>query len=478
MPTVDELLDDVFEELDIDINPPPKPTPPAIDWIQDNFYLYDTGRLMSLYPCQRLPLELALSKDEAGNLNYNTILWSWPKKSAKSSVIAAVADYTAEHRMNGSIKLVANDLKQADSRVGYYLREAIKLGQAHDRRKGIHVTPSGYKIQYPNGSKVECVPIDPSGEAGGNDDMIVYSELWGWKSKAHQRMWSEMTLSPTKWGNSQRWIDTYAGITGESPILEQLYETGVKQGRQLDPTMMGGAEVYVNDAAKMLSVWVTKPMFPWQTPEYYAQEHGLLTDSEFDRIHGNKWANSQEVFIPTQWWEACQQPIPDLGRRGVVMGVDAANKDDSFAVVIVSKLDEDNVAVRYCKVWYPPKGGVIDFEEVEAEIVKLYDQFSIFEVAYDPKDLPSTAQRLGKRVKWREFPQVGARLVADKRLYDMIRDRHIHHSGEPDLKQHIQNADRKPEEDKLRIVKRHASDKIDAVVALSMAVDRIMHLNL
>jgi len=474
VPTLDELLDEAFDELDIDINPPPKPIPPAIDWIEKNFYLYDTGTLMSLYECQRRPLELALSRDENGSLKYNTILWSWPKKSAKSSVIAAVADYVAEHRMNGSVKLVANDLKQADSRVGYYLREAIKLGQAHDRRKGIQVTPSGYKIQYPNGAKIECVPIDPTGEAGGNDDMIVYSELWGWKSKAHQRMWTEMTLSPTKWGNSQRWIDTYAGITGESPILEQLYETGVQQGRRVWDDL----EVYVNDAAKMLAVWVTKPMFPWQTPEYYAQEHSLLTDSEFNRIHGNRFAASQETFIPDQWWEACQQPISDLGRRGVVLGVDAASKDDCFALVIVSREGQDKAAVRYCKIYVPEKGRVLDFEEIEAEIIRLYDQFYIVEVAYDQTQLVSMSQRLGKRVKWREFSQATARVVADKRLYDMIRDRNILHSGQPDLKGHIQNADRKPEDDKLRIVKRTADKKIDAVIALSMATDRVMKLNL
>jgi hypothetical protein len=94
------------------IQPPKaKPAPYPIDWIENNFYLYDTGDLMSLYDCQRRPLELALSRDENGNFRYNTILWSWPKKSAKSSVIAAVADYTANSRPNGSVKLVANDLK-------------------------------------------------------------------------------------------------------------------------------------------------------------------------------------------------------------------------------------------------------------------------------------------------------------------------------------------------------------------------------
>jgi len=450
--------------------------PDPVDWITTHFYLYDTANLISLYDCQRRPLELAMSRNPDGSYRYNTILWAWPKKSAKSSVIAAVADWVAEHRVNGSIKLVANDLKQADSRVGMYVRESIKIGQRNGLRSGIVVNPSGYKIRYPRGAIIECVAIDPTGEAGGNDDMIVYSELWGWKSKAHQRMWSEMTLSPNKWGNSQRWIDTYAGIKGESPILEQLYETGVKNGVKVWDDL----EVYSNDAAKMLTVWVTKPMFPWQTPEYYDQERGQLTPSEFERMHRNQWADSSETFIPIQWWDACKvETLPDLRGRGVVMGLDAAAKDDCFAMVIVSKgVDDDTVAVRYSRIWTPEKGGQIDFSEIEDEIERLRHQFNIVEVAYDETQLVSMAQRLGYNLFWNAFNQGMDRLIADKRLYDMIRDRRINHMGDRDLADHMLNADRKPEDDKLRIIKRSHDKKIDAVIALSMAVDRIMYLNL
>lgn len=475
MLTVDELLDDLFYEIGIDTNPPPKPTPEPIEWIEDNFYLYDTGQLMGLYECQRRPLELALSRDVTGSYKYNTILWSWPKKSAKSSVIAAVADYTAEHRMNGSVKLVANDLKQADSRVGYYLREAIQLGQKQGKRQHIKVNPSGYKISYPNGAHVECVPIDPSGEAGGNDDMIVFSELWGWKSKAQQRMFSEMTLSPTKWGNSQRWIDTYAGITGESPILEQLYETGVTNGVKVWDDL----EVYTNDTAKMLAVWVTKPLFDWQSEEYYAQEASLLTPSEFARMHRNQWSSSTEAFIPLDWWKGCKvDSLPILNRRGVVIGIDAAVENDCFAVVAISKAG-DKAQVRYCRIWTPPKNGHVNLAEIEIELIRLFNEFNVIEVAYDPYQMASIAQRLGHSAFWKPFLQGTARLVADKRLYDMIRDRLIEHTDEyPELTQHIINSDRKPEEDKLRIIKRTQTGKIDGVIAMSMAVDRVMHYNL
>lgn len=474
MLTVDNLLDDLCDEFGIE-DAPLAATPEAVEWIENNFYLYDTGKLMTLYDCQRRPLELALSRDVNGSYKYNTILWSWPKKSAKSSVIAAVADYTAEHRPNGSVKLVANDLKQADSRVGYYLREAIMIGQRHGQRQHIKVNPSGYKISYPNGAKIECVPIDPSGEAGGNDDLIVFSELWGWKSKAQQRMWSEMTLSPNKWGNSQRWIDTYAGIIGESPILEQLYETGVTNGRKVWDDL----EVYVNDAAKMLAVWVTKPMFSWQTPEYYAQEAGQLLPSEYSRMHENKWAESTESFIPVESWDACKVPsMVELGRRGVIMGIDAAVENDCFAVVIVSK-DHNKIQLRYCHIWSPQKGQQINFEEIEIELKRLFSMYNITEVAYDPYQMASMAQRLGQLVHWKAFNQGAPRLVSDKRLYDMILNKQIEHIGDyPELRQHMINADRKPEDTKLRIVKRVQAGKIDGVVALSMAVDRAVYYNL
>lgn len=429
---------------------------------------------MNLFDCQRRPLELALSRDVNGSYKYNTILWSWPKKSAKSSVIAAVADYIAEHRTNGSIKLVANDLKQSDSRVGMYLREAIKIGQRSGKRQGITINPSGYKTIYPNGSKVECVPIDPTGEAGGNDDMIVYSELWGWKSKAHQRMWSEMTLSPNKWGNSQRWIDTYAGISGESPILEQLYDTGVKQGVQV----WSDLEVYANDSAKMLSVWVTKPMLPWQTAEYYAQEAGQLTPSEFERMHRNQWSASSLAFVPIQWWDDCKVvSLPDFGKASVVIGLDAARANDSFALVVTTSR-ANKVYVLYSRIWKPPLNGQIQFAEIEDELLRLFQVYNVVEVTYDPADMTSMSQRMNGKAYWREFKQGQPRIVADKLLYDLIRDRRIEHDGNLELREHIANADAKPDDEKVRIVKRTEKQKIDACVALAMSADRSLHYNL
>lgn len=455
-------------------------------WIEGNFYLYDTGSLITFFDCQRRPLERALLRDANDHFIYNTILWAWPKKSAKSSVIASMADYTAEHGLNASVKLVANDLRQADSRVGFYIRESIKLARKADKRTGIKMTPSGYKIEYPRGGRIEMVPIDPSGEAGGNDDMIVYSELWGWKSKAHQRMWSEMTLSPNKFGNSQRWIDTYAGFEGESPVLEQLYDVGVKQGVRIWDDL----EVYENRAAKMLAVWVTQPMFPWQTEAYYAEQASTLTPSEFLRMHRNQWVSSEEAFIPIEWFDQGKREIPALGQyQSVVISMDAAVSGDCFAMVAVSR-DRDGVChERRSRIWKPPAGGTITYsnpnnphdpDTPEGVVRQWCKEFRVAEVAYDPYQLHDMATRL-----WTEgvaffnpFPQGTPRLVADRQLYDLFRDGRIWHNGSPETREHVMNANRKTDGDKFRIVKRNEKGPIDWVVTLSMACSRALYLNI
>lgn len=430
---------------------------------------------MTLEECQRRPLERALARDENGHLLYNTVLWSWPKKSAKSSVIASVADFVCTTKPRASVKLVANDLKQADTRVGYYLRESIKLGQqAGKREKGIRITPSGYKVQYPNGSKMECVPIDPSGEAGGNDDLIVYSELHGWKSKAHQRMWSEMTLSPTKFGDSQRWIDTYAGYDGESPILEQLYKIGVTGGVQIWPDL----EVYENKAARLLAVWVTEWLLPWQVSEtgraYYIEEEASLAPNEFLRMHKNQWVSSTDVFVPYEWWQRCKaEYAPIQPDEPVILSLDAGVSSDCFAMIAATRR-ADKVQVQYVQKWQPEKGQENDFREIEREVRRFVNTYNVMELTYDSYQLVDMMGRIRSEeaINCREFPQAGPRAIADKRLFDMIRNRAIQHNDDVDLNAHIKNSNRKPEDEKLRIIKRSTELKIDLAVALSMAADR------
>ena len=440
---------------------------------------------IKLYPYQIAVLREAHRKDENGKFVYSTVLWSDIKKSAKSSISAAVALDRAQQTEWGSIKIIANDLKQADSRTAYYLRRAMELNPNYE--KGVNYRQAGYKITLPNNCTIEAIPIDPGGEAGGNDDLIIFSELWAAKHKAMEQMWTEMTLSPMKYGYSQRWIETYAGYSGESPILERLYNRGVNEGSKLDLSYdnhdLSDLEVYAN--GDMLALWNTRPRLPWQTNEYYASEEGDLLPSEFQRIHRNQWISSVEKFIEILWWDSCKGQLPQLNKlQPVIIAMDAAegrvdSKSDCFAMIMVSKSNEI-VYPHYCGIWQAEAGHYIDYGPIEQELRRLCKEYSVLEVAYDPTQLHDMATRLKSEgvAHFKRFNQGADRLIADKQLRDLITQKRIVHDGNPMLRQHLDNANAKNHgEAGIRLVKRSSGLKIDAAVSLAMAQNRINYYN-
>jgi len=463
----------------------PLDTRNIIDWIQSEFFIPELSGPIVLYPYQIATLKEALSKDDKGDYKYSLIVWGDIKKSAKSSIAAARALYAATHTQWGSIKIIANDLKQADSRVAFYLRRAIELNP------NLSAKQVNYKTSFANHSIIEAIPIDPKGEAGGNDDLIVFSELWAAQHKAIQQMWTEATLSPTKFGQSQRWVETYAGFDGESPILERLYQRGIK-GERLDLSYdnhdLSDLEVYRDGG--MLMLWNTHPRLPWQTPEYYAEEEAVLLPNEFQRVHRNQWVGSTSKFVEKLWWQACHDSLPPLTPGELaVLGADApkGSEDkgylaDSFALVLVTyhPSKPDSIAVRYCGIWQPERGQLLDYMPIEDEIRRLCSQFSIVEWAYDPHQLHDMAMRFRREgvVLTKEFKQGDARLRADRQLRDLIVNRRIAHDGNPLLSEHIDNANVTDRgEEGIRLIKRQQHLKIDGAVALSMAAHRLLSYN-
>lgn len=451
-----------------------------VKWIEREFYIPETGKAIVLEPYQRAVLTEAFRR-ENGNFVYSLVMWGDIKKSAKSTIAAAVVLWLAWHWDWETCRVVGNDLKQASSRTFFYIERALKLNSRFTPHMKLKIN----HIDIDNQTSIAAIPVDPKGEAGGGDLITCFTELWAAKNEAAQQLWSETTLSPLKFGKSIRFCESYAGFEGESPILENIYDQGVVNGRLLD-LGIEGLPVYANDAAKMLVMWNTTPRCSWQSPEYYAQESAVLTDSEFNRIHRNQWANSSDVFVPPEWWDykCLKADIPPMGEfQQLVIAVDAGISSDCFAIVGGSK-HNDCVSVRYSRVWIPPKGGKLDFSDgddsPEAALKALIATGHVAVIVYDPYQLHDLMTRLRREQGvWTDpFDQGTPRLVADKSLYDMIREGRVWHDGShADLSQHVKNANRKPEADKLRIVKRTDKAKVDSCVALSMMAATLTRLN-
>jgi phage terminase large subunit-like protein len=146
------------------------------------------------------------------------------------------------------------------------------------------------------------------------------------------------------------------------------------------------------------------------------------------------------------------------------------------------------VAARFVQVWTPPRNGQIDFTGTETNpgpelvIRNLCRDFRVMQLAYDPYQLVSMAQNLTRdSVVWcKAFSQTHDRLEADKQLLDSIVQKRLAQDGNPQLRAHVDNANRKPDPEtrKLRLVKRSQGQKIDLAVCLSMANYECLRLNL
>lgn len=442
----------------------------VVEFINREMVIPETGKPLQLHPEHADVLHEMSSRNDDGLLKYALWLFGAPKKTGKTAVAAGVALWQAMRVPYGEVYIIGNDLKQADNRMAQAIRFAINHNPRFARRARIVKNT----IYLENETKIESIPVDPKGEAGMNPTGLFWTEAWGAMGTKPELLWSEAALSPTRKGQSFKFVESYAGFEGQSEILERLYKSVIKGGTP-HPTV---PELFTRGSS--IGYWCTRRIMEWQlnNQEYYTQEAMDKTPQEYARIHGNEWSTSREAFIPIVWWESCQvSSMPPLEGQGVIMGIDAAVENDCFAVVIVSAVG-GKPQVRYCKVW-TPDGSQIQFKEVEDEITRLFTVYNVIEVAYDPYQMASTAQRLGDLAYWNPFTQGSPRLIADKMLYDTIQNRRIEYVDDfPDLKQHLQNADRKPDGEHLRIVKRTAEGKIDAAVALSMACNRSLYYNM
>lgn len=468
----------------------------SLAWIKTEYFIPETNGPIILDRYQEAVLREAYRVDPiTRKYIYNIIVWGDIKKSAKSSIAAAVALERMSDIKWGFTKIIGNDIKQADSRTAYYARRAIEL---NPRLAPPVTSVKTYNIVFPaNHSSIEAIAIDPNGEAGGNDDLIIYTEAWGLKDKKDIQMWEEMRISPTKFGQGQIWVESYAGFEGESPILWDLYENGVINGELLtlydnDGIAIEGLEVYKGEGGQ-LTLWNTQPRLPWQTPEYYASEEASMTPGAFQRVHRNQWASPLSVFVPPEWIDACRVKTEDLPpmyhNQPMIVVLDGSVSNDSFGMFGLTR-HGNNVVVRFAREWIPPKHGVIQYVDPsnpdnidypEGQVRELRRRYNVVEWAYDPFQLHDMATRLGMGLgmNWHKFKQQTDRLIADKQLYDLIKEKRFLYDDQPALVKHIKNANQKNEADnKLRIVKRTQTAKIDLAVCASMGSHRALKLQI
>jgi phage terminase large subunit-like protein len=426
----------------------------------------ETLQPFRLTAAEKLFVRYAFKVTKEGRLLYPELVFSGPKKSGKTAFGAMLVIYVIV-ALGGRYAegyCAANDFEQSQGRV---FQAIVRILQASPLFADDVQITAKQVLFTATGSTITAIANDYAGSAGANPTITVFDELWGYQSERSRRLFDELVPPPTR-KIAARLTVTYAGYTGESVLLEELYNKG-KAGQELAPDLYA--------AGSLLMFWTTQFTAPWQTDEWREQMREQLRANAYLRLIENQWVSGESSFIEMEWWDQCVDPearpvIADPMLR-VFVGVDASVKHDATAIVTCT-YDRDTKAVRLVahKTFQPNPDDPLDFEAtIEATILDLAKRFRLRECRYDPFQMAASAARLTARgIPMVEYPQtVGGLTESSNNLYELIKGRNLSVYPDDEMRMAVSRAVAVESPRGWKISKAVQTHKIDIVIALGLA---------
>lgn len=325
-------------------------------------------------------------------------------------------------------------------------------------------------LEFSNGSRVKSFPSSPSSGRTYTGSVVVVDEcaFLQWDRELFN------ALKPTIDAHGQLIVlSTANGLDNLFALLWQKAVSLLKEGvSSYLPIFLSCLDRPDRDLS-----WYGRKREEALDVVLFDQEYPLSAEDAFV-------TTARNPFLPTPlWWEQCKRPAVKFRERdGMVLALDASISGASFGILGVSRHPEERqkIVTREVKE-FRPDGRPLDHQVIKQYIKDVCKRLPVYQICYDPYQLHLMASQLEAELRvWVEpFQQQTKRLIADSSLLDAIRDQMVHHQGQPELADHILNADRKvdAEEHKLRIVQSQRGH-VDLAVCLSMAHHRALELNL
>lgn len=431
---------------------------------------FKAGEPLRFTAWQRWLLRALYERTPQGRLRYRRALIGLPRKQGKSLMGSAIAVYgMIAGEAGAEVYAVAGDRQQA--RIVF--NEARQQIQMSPRLAAVARV---YRdaIEMPMfGSVFRVLSSEFKSQAGLNPSLVIFDELW---NQPTADLFDQMSL-----GSGARVEPLVLSITTAGYDLDTLagrqysYGKQCAQGEVVDDTFgcwwwEARADCDIRDRQQ------------WRASNPNLAD-GLLalddldtavkqtSESAFRRWRLNQWARALECWLPAGAWEACRDDLPLDNEAATYVGVDMALKHDSVAVVLAQP-QGDRIVVR-SRIWNPD-GNPIDIAEVEAHLRHLHAQYRVVEFAYDPAYFQRSAEALADDgLPMVEFPQSAQRMVpACGNAYELIVNRRLAHDGSPSLADHVLSAAQRITDAGWRLSKNKSKRKIDACIALVIALDR------
>ncbi len=425
----------------------------------------ETGKKFVLLPSQREFIRHAFNLTPEGRLPYPTMTWSAPKKSGKSSFasLMLIATSILFGGKFGESYIASNAQHQSEDRILQMCKNIITASPLLRQE----ATWTASRITFSTGSFIEAVCTDAASVAGSAPLLLVFDEAWGYQQERLRVLFDELALTPTR-KISGRLIVSYAGFTGQSELLEEVYTKGVSQPKI-------GADLYAGDSR--LTFWTHDVVAPWQDEAWLAECKATMRASAYQRQICNQFVSSETSFVDPEEIEECTdhslRPVILDRSLPVFVGLDASTKHDgtAFAVVNWNKADK-KLRLIWHSIFQPSPDDPLDFEEtVERVLSDLKQRFNVRSVRFDPWQMVSVAQRMEKAgLPMQEWAQSTPHLTEQSQcLFELIRSRSLQLYPDPAIKRVFSQSVAKETSRGWRIGKEFAKHKIDFVVALAMA---------
>ena len=445
--------------------------------------------------------------NENGIRRFRTVYIEVPRKNAKSTITAGVGLYmlTLDGEEGAEVYSAATTRDQA--------RIIFQVGQQMARKDSGFREHYGLQVNAHNmnvlmtGSKFEPLSADASSLDGLNVHGGLIDELHAHKTR------EVFDVMETATGSREQpllWNITTAGSNRAGICYEQrTYTTKLLDKVAVDESYFG--IIYTiddNDSWTEEASWIkANPNYSVSvSPDDLARKCRKAMEmpsatNNFLTKHLNVWVNADTAWMDMRKWNQCadQTLTPDMfeGEKCIV-SLDLASKIDIAAQIQVFRRDdhyyvfgkyylpEDTIESSGNSQYdgwaragrlTPTPGNVIDYEYIKDDMRDFSSRFEVTEVPYDPFQ----ATQLSVEMLQEGFPMVEMRPTVlnfsepMKELEKLVLSGKLHHDGCPVLTWMVSNVvchlDLK---DNIYPRKERPENKIDGVVALIMALGRLM----
>ena len=452
-----------------------------------------------------------------GCRQYKYVYIEVPKKQGKSELGAGVGLYleVADEEPGAEVYSAAADRDQA----AIVFNVAMQMVDYNRTlRKILRVIPSTRRIIHPATSSVyRVLSSDVKNKHGFNSHGVIFDEL---HAQPNRDLYDVLTKYA---GDARRqplfWIMTTAGYDKNS-ICWEVHERARQVKENITPNPSFYPVLYNlpegEDWKDEKNWYKVNPsldhIIGLETVRQACQDaiDNPLEENTFRRLRLNQWTAQSVRWLPLDKWDACGNTIGETQGRYCYAGLDLSSNIDLTALVMLFPIEDETsfevggFETRYdllAQFWIPEEnmrererkdkvpydlwvkqgyvtatpGDVIDYERIRTQINSYGTQFDIKEIAFDRWGAVDISQKLsGDGFTIIPFGQGFQSMgTPTNELMRLTLAGAFNHGGNPVLRWNAdnlvcqQNAAGffKPDKEK-------ATQKIDGMVALIMAIDR------